>query len=241
MVRHWLGKVNRRVRQSVRPDPVTSGGPVRRHPTDAEARALASSLRLRILRTCLDNPQTNAQVAARLGRGRRRRCTTFGPWPGPGSSRRCPREGASRVPPRAVPGDREVVADRNPRSGRPDDGGVRGLGRDPEREDLDVARVGLRGRAGACGAGLPVGSADAGVRRPPADPGGRPWSVFVAVHPDPTGTEPPRTQPTARAKPLLINPLGTLPARIRGPTWLINIIQGRTAGWPDSAKGWADG
>lgn len=42
--------------------------PPRRPATDAEARALASSLRLRILRMCLDDPMTNAQLAERLGR-----------------------------------------------------------------------------------------------------------------------------------------------------------------------------
>lgn len=35
---------------------------------DADARALASTLRLRILRLCLDEPLTNRQIAARLGR-----------------------------------------------------------------------------------------------------------------------------------------------------------------------------
>jgi predicted ArsR family transcriptional regulator len=40
----------------------------RRPATDAEAKALASSLRVRILRMCLDEPMTNAQIAERLGR-----------------------------------------------------------------------------------------------------------------------------------------------------------------------------
>ena len=40
----------------------------RRAATDAEARALASGLRLRILRICLDEPRTNKQIAAVLGR-----------------------------------------------------------------------------------------------------------------------------------------------------------------------------
>ena len=40
----------------------------RRPATDAEARALASGLRLRILRICLDEPRTNKQIAAVLGR-----------------------------------------------------------------------------------------------------------------------------------------------------------------------------
>ena len=40
----------------------------RRRPTDAEARALASAVRLRILRLCLDEPRTNKEIAARLDR-----------------------------------------------------------------------------------------------------------------------------------------------------------------------------
>src|SRR5690348_14156158 len=38
----------------------------RRTATDAEARALASGIRLRILRLCLDHPLTNKEIAARL-------------------------------------------------------------------------------------------------------------------------------------------------------------------------------
>ena len=40
----------------------------RRPATDAERRALASGLRLRILRLCLDEPRTNREIAQRLGR-----------------------------------------------------------------------------------------------------------------------------------------------------------------------------
>src|ERR671938_1444951 len=48
------------------------GGPLirgeKRKATDAEARALASALRLRILRLCLGEALTNKEIAARLGR-----------------------------------------------------------------------------------------------------------------------------------------------------------------------------
>jgi DNA-binding transcriptional ArsR family regulator len=40
----------------------------RRPPDDAEARALASSLRLQVLRLCLHEPRTNKELAAALGR-----------------------------------------------------------------------------------------------------------------------------------------------------------------------------
>jgi DNA-binding transcriptional ArsR family regulator len=38
----------------------------RRQATEAEARALASAVRLRILRLCLDQPRTNKEIAERL-------------------------------------------------------------------------------------------------------------------------------------------------------------------------------
>jgi DNA-binding transcriptional ArsR family regulator len=44
------------------------GRRVRRPPTDAERRALASGLRLRILRLTLDRALTNREIAERLGR-----------------------------------------------------------------------------------------------------------------------------------------------------------------------------
>jgi predicted ArsR family transcriptional regulator len=39
----------------------------RRPATDAEAKALASTVRMRILRLCLDEPRTNKELAAHLG------------------------------------------------------------------------------------------------------------------------------------------------------------------------------
>jgi len=42
-------------------------GETRRPATEAEAKALASGLRLRILRLCLDEALTNKEIAARLG------------------------------------------------------------------------------------------------------------------------------------------------------------------------------
>ena len=67
MFANRLGKVNQLPSQRYRElvDPSDLG---RRPATDAEAKALASSLRLRILRMCLDEPMTNAQLAERLGR-----------------------------------------------------------------------------------------------------------------------------------------------------------------------------
>jgi predicted ArsR family transcriptional regulator len=39
----------------------------RRRATEAEAKAVASAIRLRILRVCLDEPLTNQEIAGRLG------------------------------------------------------------------------------------------------------------------------------------------------------------------------------
>jgi DNA-binding transcriptional ArsR family regulator len=50
------------------PQPVPRTAGERRPATDAEARALASATRLRILRLCLDEALTNKEIAARLGR-----------------------------------------------------------------------------------------------------------------------------------------------------------------------------
>lgn len=48
-------------------DPGSDAGNGRVWASEAEARALASAVRLRILRVCLDQAQTNKQIADRLG------------------------------------------------------------------------------------------------------------------------------------------------------------------------------
>lgn len=50
------------------PDPSAPLPRERRQATDAEARALASSLRLRIIRMCIDEPLTNREIAEALGK-----------------------------------------------------------------------------------------------------------------------------------------------------------------------------
>ncbi len=49
-------------------DTGSPGGPAREREVDADARALASVIRWRILRLCLDEPLTNREIAARLRR-----------------------------------------------------------------------------------------------------------------------------------------------------------------------------
>ncbi len=57
------------------PSPVAGSDPAEPDPAgpdpaelDADARALASTLRIRILRLCLDEPRTNREIADRLGK-----------------------------------------------------------------------------------------------------------------------------------------------------------------------------
>jgi DNA-binding transcriptional ArsR family regulator len=86
----------------------------RRAATDEEARAMASPLRLRILRLCLDQSLTNKQIAAALDRDpatvlHHVRTLVRTGFLAAGDERRGAR-GAPRGP---VPGDREVLAARS--------------------------------------------------------------------------------------------------------------------------------
>ncbi|MGJ7442646.1 ArsR/SmtB family transcription factor [Aquipuribacter sp. MA13-6] len=161
---------------------------VRRPATDAEARALASSLRLRILRMCLDEPLTNARIAERLGR-----------------------------PPASVLHHVRTLVETGFLEALPTQQGVRGSRPRPYRatrkswfmehptytnrpmveafvaesalvptEDLTTSRLGLR--LDAAGLEELRSRLDDVLQdfaaRPPTS-GGRPWSVFLSVHPDP--------------------------------------------------------
>lgn len=162
--------------------------PVRRPPTDAEARALASSLRLRILRICLDAPQTNAQVAARLGMQ--------------------PATVLHHVRTLVDTGFLEAQpAERGPRGSRPRPYRATGkswLMEDPhqvgrsmveayvsetalvDEHDLGVSRLGLRlDEAGHQELRQRLDAVLQDFAARPPTPGGRAWSVFLAVHPDP--------------------------------------------------------
>lgn len=162
----------------------------RRPATEAEAHALASALRLRILRLCLDEALTNKEIAAGLGRNpgsvlyhvRRLVETGFlAPEPERPGAR-----GAREVPYRAT-GKSWTLDVRDPGGG-----GRRAMldafleeVRDQDPAETTFARLGLR-----------LADADRDeflqrvqhlldefARREP-DPGGRPYSVFVAFHPD---------------------------------------------------------
>ncbi len=155
--------------------------------TDDEAKALASSLRLRILRICLGEAHTNKEISATLGRN-------------PASTlhhvRTLVRTGflAPQEEQRGVRGAREIPYLATRKSWRlstpPADRAMltaffEEVSQVPATE-VDASRLGLRlspadleefrGRIAAL--------LDEFARRPD-DPGSPAWSVFYALHPDP--------------------------------------------------------
>jgi DNA-binding MarR family transcriptional regulator len=164
----------------------------RRPATEAEARTLASSVRLRILRVCLDEAYTNKEIAERLDLNPAstlhhvRRLVATG-FLAPQPERRGAR-GAREVPYRAT-GKSWTLDVYEP-------------GREPSRAmleaflaevehaeasgaDVGLARLGLRLTAPELAEFWRRLHAllDEYVARGPS-PGGQPYSVFVAVHPD---------------------------------------------------------
>lgn len=161
----------------------------RRTPTDAEARALASATRLRILRVCLDEPLTNKEIASRLGRNpatvlHHVRTLVSTGFLVPAEERRGTR-GAREVPYLAT-GKSWLMDDAL--HGAPRDHilaafleEVAGVG----EVNLSSSRLGLRLSAEEYEqfkARL-WGLLDEYARRP-MTPGGRRWSVYVGVHPE---------------------------------------------------------
>src|SRR3954447_20686216 len=162
----------------------------RRKATDAEARALASAVRLRILRLCLDEPLTNKEIAARLGRNpatvlHHVRTLLDTGFLGAGPVRRGTR-GAREVPYRATG-----------KSWLMDGAGGAAPGRDPAlgafleevaavgEERLESTRLGLRLSAAdrAELAGRLHDLLDSYARRPP-DPDGEKWSLYLGMRPE---------------------------------------------------------
>ncbi len=159
---------------------------------DADARALASVLRIRILRMCLDEALTNKQIATRLGRDP---ATTYH------HVRTLAERGFLAAQPerRGARGAREVPYLATGKSWRTDIGpvGNRILIETflEEVAEADPESV----RTGRLGVRLDTeGYAELGRRldallqefadRPP-DPDGRPYSIFVALHEDAARTD----------------------------------------------------
>jgi DNA-binding transcriptional ArsR family regulator len=166
---------------------VTEEPTARRPATDAEARALASALRLRVLRLCLHEALTNKEIAARLGRNpasvlHHVRTLVDTGFLVAEPERRGPR-GAREVPYRAT------------RKSWLMDGAGAGTGSDVVLAAFlqEVAAAG-EGRLESTRLGLRLGpSAVAEFRdrlqelldeyaRRPADPDGENWSVYLGMH-----------------------------------------------------------
>jgi predicted ArsR family transcriptional regulator len=159
----------------------------RRPATEAEAKALASAVRLRILRLCLDEPRTNQEVAAKLGVNPAttlhhvRKLVATG-FLAPQHPRRGTR-GAREIPYLAtrkswtlrVPGRGQEMVDAFLREYR--------LVEDPD--ELVMSRLGLRltdeEYEHLCHR---VAEWIEELASQPPSPAGRPYSLFFSLHPD---------------------------------------------------------
>jgi DNA-binding transcriptional ArsR family regulator len=163
----------------------------RRPATDAEARALASAVRLRILRLCLHQALTNKEIAARLGRNpatvlHHVRTLVDTGFLAAGGERRGAR-GAREVPYRATG-----------KSWLMDGAGGPGPGADVAlaaflqevaaagEEHLESTRMGVQLAPAVLDEFRRrlYGLLDEYARRP-ADPDGQKWSVYLGMHPEP--------------------------------------------------------
>jgi DNA-binding MarR family transcriptional regulator len=159
----------------------------RRPATDEEAKALASSLRLRILRICLNEPHTNKEIAAVLGRDpasvlHHTRTLVRTGFLEAQEERRGAR-GAREIPYRATKKSWRLEAPAMDRVLL--DAFLEEVALAPSTE-VDASRLGLR-----------LSPADMEEFRTrlhalleefaarPDDPSAPAWSLFVALHPDP--------------------------------------------------------
>ncbi|SDX76324.1 Helix-turn-helix domain-containing protein [Modestobacter sp. DSM 44400] len=163
---------------------------IRRPATDAEARALASAVRLRVLRLCLDEALTNREIASRLDRNpasvlHHVRTLVDAGFLAPEQERRGSR-GAREVPYRATGKSWLMDLDGRPAPARDpllaaflDE--VAGVGED----QLSSTRLGLRLSVAELAEFRDrlYGLLDEFARRP-ADPAGEKWSVYLGMHPD---------------------------------------------------------
>lgn len=163
----------------------------RRPATEAEAKALASAFRLRILRVCLDQPLTNQEIAQRLAANPAttlhhvRKLVATG-FLGPQPARRGTR-GAREIP---------YLATR--KSWTLDLGEYRD-GRwmldaflqevalvDQDQGEVDTSRLGLRLTPEEYANVLRrISELLDDLARQPPNPDGRPYSLFLAIHRDP--------------------------------------------------------
>jgi DNA-binding CsgD family transcriptional regulator len=170
-------------------------GPARRPATEPEARALASAVRLRILRLCLGEALTNKEIAQRLGRDPAsvlhhvRRLVDTG-FLAPLPERRGTR-GAKEIPYRATGKSWTVqVGDGGP--ARTQQAMLQAFLAelaDAGGELVDSARLGLRLRpADRDELSRRLVEVLDEFRARPDDPDGQWWSFFYAIHRDHRGT-----------------------------------------------------
>jgi DNA-binding transcriptional ArsR family regulator len=159
----------------------------RRDATDEEARALASSLRLRILRACLHEARTNKQIAAILGRNpasvlHHVRTLVRTGFLAAEEERRGSR-GSREIPYRATRKSWVVSTPAQDRAMI--DTFLEEVALVPA-DEVDSARLGLQLSAAEMEEfrdRLRTLLDDFADR--PTDPEGRAWSVFMSLHPDP--------------------------------------------------------
>jgi predicted ArsR family transcriptional regulator len=179
-------------------EPAEGPSSPRRPATEEEARAMASAIRLRILRLCLDGALTNKEIAARLGKDPAsvlyhvRRLVRTG-FLVPEPERRGAR-GAREVPYRATGKSwiLDVVDDRGRKA--------RSVAMF-EAFLADVETVGVENLSNLTRLGVRLTEQDREelVRRlhelfdefarRRRDSGGEPWGLFFAAHPDPRPVE----------------------------------------------------
>lgn len=166
--------------------PTSSGSVADR---DADARALASSVRLRILRICLDEARTNKEIAQLLGKNPATTLHHVRTLLARGflaaQPARVGARGAREIPYLAT--GKSWTADLGP-------GGHKVLldafleevsAADPEK--VDIGRLGLRlDAAGRTELSERLNEVLEEFRQREPTAGGEPWSVFVAIHHDPS-------------------------------------------------------
>lgn len=163
----------------------------RRTATEAEARALASTTRLRILRACLDVPLTNKEIAQRIGKNpatvlHHVRTLVSTGFLTPAEERRGAR-GAREVPYLAT--GKSWLMDVEPRNPRDhllatflEEVAVVG------EANLDSARLGLRLSEEEYEVfRTRLGELINDYAQRPSTPGGRRWSLYVGIHPEEVG------------------------------------------------------
>jgi predicted ArsR family transcriptional regulator len=159
----------------------------RRPATDAEARALASALRLRILRICLHEPHTNKEIADILGRDpasvlHHVRTLVRTGFLAAADERRGTR-GAREVPYRATRKSWRVSSPAEDRAML--DTFLEEVALVPA-EQVDSARLGLRlSPADWAEFNRKLRTLLDEVADRPQDPDAPAWSIFLAMHPDP--------------------------------------------------------